>query len=469
MLLYQRFIPGLAINSYVVGDERTGEAAVIDPTRDVAELIRYAAENGLRIGHILETHVHADFVCGSRELKARLGGEPVIHASGCGGDEWTPAYADHILRDGDTVKLGGVRLNCLHMPGHTPEHVAFSLTDTARSGEVPWLLFTGDFLFVGDVGRPDLLGEEARQRLADDLYRSAFERLSGLPDFTEIFPNHGAGSLCGKAMSARRSSTIGYERRFNPSLAAKPREQWVRDLLAGMPLAPPYFRRMKKVNKEGPPVLGTELPGQRRYIAKEVHDLAPDECLVVDVRAKESFAAAHVPNSLSLPLSPTLASWAGWVMPYDRPFLLVADDPGRAAEAVTHFLRIGLDDVRGYLDGGIDAWAMAGYPLTKLTTISVHDLAAEIRGGSKATVLDVRTDGEWNAGHIDGAQHIHAGTLPGRIGEVPRDRPVTIICGSGYRASIAGSILRQEGFGDVTNVIGGMMAWKAAGLPTAGK
>ena len=256
MLLHQRFVPGLAINSYVVGDERTKQAAVIDPTRDVDEFIRYARDNGLHIRHILETHVHADFVSGSLELKTRLDGEPMIHVSGLGGEQWTPPYADHVAADGDAINLGKVRLEAVYTPGHTPEHVSWSLYDEMRSSDTPWLAFTGDFLFVGDVGRPDLLGEEARRQLAHELHKSVFERLPRLPDITEIFPAHGAGSLCGKAIGSRSSSTVGYERRFNPALVEKPEESWVADLLNNMPLAPPYFRRMKEVNRSGPRAAG---------------------------------------------------------------------------------------------------------------------------------------------------------------------------------------------------------------------
>jgi hydroxyacylglutathione hydrolase len=245
MLLHQRFIPGLAIASYIVGDEQSGEAAVIDPTRDVEHFIQYAHENDLNIRHILETHVHADFVVGSRELKARLKDQATIHSSGLGGMEWTPTHADHVVRDADEVQVGSLRLRAIHTPGHTPEHLSWALFDDTRSKDTPWVLFSGDFLFVGDVGRPDLLGEEARKELAHQLYQSLFERLPPIPDITEVFPNHGAGSLCGKAINSRRSSTVGFERRFNPALVKKPEEQWVGDLMADMPLAPPYFRRMK--------------------------------------------------------------------------------------------------------------------------------------------------------------------------------------------------------------------------------
>lgn len=466
MLFHQRFVPGLAIASYIVGDEKSGEAAVVDPTRDVDDFIAYAKENGLHIRHIIETHVHADFVCGSKELKARLDDEPTIHCSGYGGDDWTPPYADQYVKEGDTIEMGDVRFGFQHTPGHTPEHIAVTLFDTSRSDQTPWVLFSGDFLFVGDVGRPDLLGEEAKKELAHQLYQSVFERLNDLPDITEIFPNHGAGSLCGKAIGSRRSSTVGFERRYNPSLQKKPEEQWVADLLNEMPLSPPYFRRMKQVNRDGPEIIGAELPGQKRWSAKQVHERVCENCLIVDVRSKESFAAAHIPDAINIPFGQNLPTWAGWVLPYDRPILLVVDDAPQVDQVVTHLLRVGFDHVQGYLDGGIDVWETQGLPLATLTTTSVHQLADRLKTDRNLTVLDVRTESEWNKGHIEGATHIHGGTLQDRVGELSKDRPVAVVCGSGYRASIASSFLRRQGFEAVTNVIGGMAAWKAAELPT---
>ncbi len=450
MLLHQRFVPGLAINSYLVGDERTKQAAVIDPTRDVDEFIDYARDNGLHIRHILETHVHADFVSGSLELKTRLDGEPMIHVSGLGGEEWTPPYADHVAKDGDAIHLGKVRLEAVYTPGHTPEHVSWSLYDELRSNDTPWLVFTGDFLFVGDVGRPDLFGDEARKQLAHELHKSVFERLPSMPDITEIFPAHGAGSLCGKAIGSRGSSTIGYERRFNPALVEKPEERWVSDLLNNMPLAPPYFRRMKEVNRTGPDLLGPELPGQRRWSAKQVYERMCEHCLIVDVRSKEGFAAAHLPTAINIPLGPNLPTWAGWVLPYDHPTLIVLDDPADMPEVTTHLLRVGFDGVKGYLEGGMDAWEVAGYDIGSLETLSVHALKRKIDADENMTVLDVRTEGEWNGGHIDGAVHIHGGKLQENFAEVPRDKPVVVICGSGYRASIASSFLKREGYEDVS-------------------
>jgi hydroxyacylglutathione hydrolase len=467
MLLHQRFVPGLAIASYVIGDEATGEAAVVDPTRDVEDFLRVAEENGLRIRHILETHVHADFVSGSRELKARLNGEPVIHASGMGGEEWTPPYADHVAKDGDEFAMGPIRLQSFYTPGHTPEHVCWAVYDDSRSKDTPWMMFSGDFLFVGDVGRPDLLGKEAQKVLAHQLYESVFTLLPDIPDITEILPAHGAGSLCGKAMSSRLSSTVGFERRFNPSLSKKPEEQWVKDLLQDMPPAPPYFGRMKKVNREGPKILGAGLPGQERRSARDVEAGMRDDLLVVDVRSKEAFAAVHIPGAINIPMSPNLPTWAGWVLPYERPLLLVAETPGQMPAAATHLTRVGFDDLAGYLDGGIEAWETSGFPVTTLDTVSARELAAWLqRDPAGVLVLDVRADGEWRGGHVEGAMHIHGGTLSERMVEVPREKPVAVMCGSGYRSSIAASFLQREGYTQVANVVGGMAAWKSAGLPT---
>jgi hydroxyacylglutathione hydrolase len=466
MFFHQRFIPGLAIYSYIVGDDRTKEVAVIDPTRDVDEYLQIARREGLRIAHILETHVHADFVSGARELKERTGGEAQIHCSGLGGDDWTPPYADHVVADGDEVVMGSIRLQAVHTPGHTFEHLSWALFDETRSKDTPWMLFTGDFLFVGDVGRPDLLGEEARRSLAHQLYGSVFGRLPDLPDYTEIFPGHGAGSLCGKAIGSRGSSSLGYERRFNTALEKLDEELWIGRLLEGMPVAPPYFLKMKQVNAAGPEIIGLELPGQRSVSAQSIHEQLCENCLILDVRSKEAFAAAHIPGAINIPFGHNLPTWAGWVLPYNRPILVVPDDPAHMPEVATHLIRIGLDDVRGYLEGGMDAWETAGYSLSTLTSMSVHELHDRLGQNEPLTVLDVRTEREWDAGHIEGAIHIHGGKLQERFADVPRDKPVAVVCGSGYRASIAASFLKREGYEDVNNVLGGMTAWYAAQLPT---
>jgi hydroxyacylglutathione hydrolase len=468
MFFHQRFIPGLAIASYMVGDEQAKEVAVIDPTRDVDEYIRIAQAEGLHITHILETHVHADYVSGSWELKARLGGKPKIVCSGMGGREWTPPYADVVVKDGDEIRLGQIRLRAMHTPGHTPEHVAWAAYDDSRSADTPWMLFSGDFLFVGDVGRPDLLGPEQRKELAHQLYRSVFEKLAALPDFTEIFPGHGAGSLCGKAIGSRRSSTIGYERRFNRALRRADESQWTETLLKDMPLAPPYFRRMKEVNARGPALLGHQFPGGRRFSAKEIHDRLCDNCMVVDVRPKEAFAAAHIPGSINIPFGPSFASWAGWVLPYDKRLVIVPGEPAEMPEVVTHLIRVGLDQIEGFMEDGIEVWENQGFAIARLDTISVQELDVRLKQApDRPFVLDVRTDGEWKGGHIDGAVHVHGGVLKERLRDVPKDRPIAVICGTGYRGSIAASFLKSQGYDNVANVLGGMTAWRSANLPLA--
>lgn len=468
MFFHQRFVPGLAIYSYVVGDEKTRECAVIDPTRDVDYFIDLAKKEGLHIKHLLETHVHADFVSGSHELKARLHGEAIAHCSGMGGPEWTPPYADEVVKDGHEMRMGSIRLRAMHTPGHTPEHVSWALYDETRSTDTPWLLFTGDFVFVGDVGRPDLLGDEARKLLAHQLYQSVFDKLPAFPDFTEVFPGHGAGSLCGKAIGSRSASTLGFERRFNGSLAKAGEADWVKTLLDGMPVAPPYFRRMKKVNAEGPALIGLDLPGQERFSAKHVHEHVCDDCLVVDVRQKEAFASSHIPGAINIPLGAVLPTWAGWVLPYDHPTLIVLDDPADMPQVVTHLLRVGFDEVKGYLEDGMEAWENGGFEIGHLETMSVHDLGKRIKSGDGPFVLDVRTEREWNAGHIEGAHHIHGGLLQERFAEVPKDREIAVVCGSGYRASIAASFLKRAGYDRVANVLGGMSAYQAAGLAVRG-
>lgn len=467
MFFHQRFVPGLGIASYVVGDEKTKEVAVIDPTRDVDEYVRIARSEGLHITHILETHVQADYVSGSRELRARLDGEPKIVVSGMGGAEWTPPYADRVVGDGDEVRLGHVRLKAMHTPGHTPEHVTWAMYDDSRSADTPWLLFTGDTLFVGDVGRPDLLGSEQRAEMAHRLYDSLFQKLRSLPDYTEIFPGHGPGSLCGKAIGGRRSSTLGYERQFNPSLRKMSEREWAEALLADMPLAPPYFRRMKEVNARGPALLGPQLPGQRRLSAREVHERLCEDFIVLDARPKEAYAAAHIPGAINLPFSENLATWAGWVLPYDKRLLIVPSSPDEVPAIATHLIRVGFEQIEGYMEDGMDAWENQGFPIAKLATLSVQELSDCLKKPSgRPRVLDVRSDSEWKGGHIRDALHIHGGVLKDHLAEVPKDRPVAVICGSGYRGSIAASLLQGQGYEKVANVLGGMTAWKAAGLPT---
>lgn len=465
MFFHQRFVPGLAVYSYVVGDEKAGKCVVIDPTRDVDEFILRAEKAGLETTHILETHVHADFISGAVELKHRLGGKPEIHASAMGGPEWTPAYVDHPVRDGDSVELGSLRLEAIHTPGHTPEHVSWALYDTTRSPDTPWLLFSGDFVFIGDVGRPDLLGEEACKELGKQLYESVFETVKALPDFVEIYPSHGAGSLCGKAIGSRSSSTLGFERKFSCAFNLVDAESWVKARLDGMPESPPYFSRSKRINREGPAVLGSPLPGTKALSPSEVAEVS-QRGLILDARSNDLFSRGHVPGSINLAMSPTLSTWAGWVLPEATPLALVLEDPTQALEVSTQLVRVGFDQIVGYLDGGIEAWKREGRPLANLETREAKELQELLETqGEDLELLDVRTVGEWQAGHIEGATHVSLGRLEHKLSELPKERALALFCGSGYRSSIAGSIALRHGFEHVLNIRGGMGAWRKEELP----
>lgn len=462
MFFKQLYIPGLAIYTYIIGDEQTGTAAVIDPTRDIDPLLAIARTENLKIQHIIETHVHADFVSGSRELKTALDSSATIHSSGAGGDIWTPPYVDEITADGDEILMGNIRLQAMHTPGHTLEHMSWLVFDKSRSNELPMLLLSGDFVFVGDVGRPDLLGKEAQSILARQLYESVFAKFMSLPDSIEIYPGHGAGSLCGKSLSSRGYSTVGYEKQTNPAMQEKAENRWIGDLLDQMPISPPYFTRMKQVNREGPAVLRGSFFGKQDVSPEELYKEQGNDILIVDVRSKEAFAAAHIPKSISLPAGSLFSVWAGWALSYGRPIYLVLEENDQIDQIVNGLLLIGFDTIKGFLKDGIESWQKQGYPLESFDTMSVQDLHQHI---SDFQVVDVRTEKEWMEGHIEGARHIFAGTLSDNIEQVPEGKPIAVMCGSGYRASVASSLLKRNGFSEVTNVLGGMSAWKAAAYP----
>lgn len=458
MFFHRRTIPGLAIHSYLVGDEKTGECAVIDPVRDVAEYVEIAKENGLVITHILETHVHADFISGAKELKDATHGKATIHCSGLGGEAWIPSYADHIVKDGDEVAMGDITLKAVHTPGHTPEHIMWSASE---KGELQ-KLFTGDFLFVGSIGRPDLLGKEEMQRLAHQLYHSVFEKLDPFPDSVEVRPAHGAGSLCGKALGSTPYSSLGMERAHNESLVEKPEEEWIHHLMDEMPPVPQYFPRMKKVNVKGAELVDSVVGDLGPMTVEEVEKKIKEGATVLDLRSKEAFAATHIPGSINIPIGPQVSTWAGWILPYPNPVVLVLEEQEHLESAVTQLLRIGYDKISGFLRGGIREWESAGKDLGSFEVISAKDLHKKLDG---TYVLDVRTEAEWKNGHIEGAHFLHGGLLPEKIDQIPKDQSIAVVCGSGFRASIAASLLKRAGYPEVANVFGGMQAWVQDGYP----
>jgi hydroxyacylglutathione hydrolase len=454
MLKMERFeVPGLAHYSYVLWSG--GQAVVVDPKRDYDTYVEFAAARELRITHILETHIHADYASGAKEL-AQVSGAELWLSPYDRGEDFEVQFPHREFADGHEFQVGDALVKAVHTPGHTPEHLSFLLHDLAR-GKHPLALLSGDFLFVGSLGRPDLLGEAAKMKLAEQLYDSLYQRIAHLPDGVEVHPAHGAGSMCGAGMSDRPQSTLGYERVANLYFGMQDRAKFIEQILATVPPFPDYYRRMKRVNSEGARALGG-IPGGTPLSPQQFRTLAEaPEAVVIDMRRPEAFGGAHIPHALNVGAGPTLAMWAAWVVPYDRPLLLAGDDSTDLEAARRALIRVGLDDVRGYLKGGVRAWLEAGFPQAHIPQISVNELRGRLAQG--AFVLDVRTKNEWDAGHIEGAHWLMAGDLQKHVGDLPRDKTIHVICGTGYRSSIATSVLRRAGFGDVVNVAGGMSAW----------
>lgn len=468
MLLRYFFDQKLAHASYMVGCQTTGEAIVIDPGRDIEPYLAAAQAEGLRLTAAIETHIHADFVSGARELAERSGA--TLHLSDEGDDNWKyqyiSVYPHRLLKDGDTFKIGNIRFEVWHTPGHTPEHLSFVVTDTAGANQ-PMGIFSGDFVFVGDVGRPDLLEKAvgvagAAESGARQMFHS-LQRFKTLPDFMQVWPAHGAGSVCGKALGAIPSSTVGYEKLFNAALSYTDEAKFVTALLEGQPEPPRYFAVMKQVNKHGPAVLH-RLPLPEQLPANRLDSLLAEGATIVDTRPTEAFAAAHIPGTINLPFTNSFTTWAGWLLDYERPFYLIAD-----ASTVPHIVRdlayIGLDNVGGYVETtAIVTWPRAEKSLQSYGLTTASHLAEKAASG-ELLVLDVRNRHEWDAGHIPGAYHLMLGYLPQRLGELPSDKPIVVQCQSGARSAIGVSLLQAKGFTQVMNLSGGIDSWLAAGLP----
>ena len=471
MLLKRFYDTKLAQASYLIGCAATGEALVVDPNRDVEEYIRAATAEGMKVTHVTETHIHADFVSGSRELAQRTGAQLLL--SDEGDADWKYAFAAEagatLLHDGDAFMVGNLKFDVLHTPGHTPEHLSFLVTDTPATDK-PMGAITGDFVFVGDVGRPDLLEKAAKmvgtmEAGARTLFKS-LQRFKQLPDYLQIWPGHGAGSACGKALGAVPFSTIGYERIANWGFTVSDEREFVEMVLAGQPEPPRYFAEMKRINKEGPRVLGG-FRRPERLPASRIEGLLADGELVVDTRSATEYAARHVPGTINIPLNKTFNTWAGWLVPYDRDFFLIVDDSRSdyVDEAVRDLAMIGLDRVSGYLGtDAIDEWAVGGRELGTVPQISAAELAERRQAGDVA-VIDVRGHAEWEAGHLPGVENIPVGYLADHLSEVPRDRPVVVHCQSGARSAIAASVLRAKGFTNIVNLTGGFAEWQARGHP----
>ena len=456
MYFEQFYLTCLSHASYMIGSE--GAAAVVDPQRDVGIYLEESRRHDLRIQYVIETHLHADFVSGHRELAAATGANIYLGAR-------AGARFPHVpVREGDSISFGRCRLDFLETPGHTLESISVLVTDLDRSAE-PFAVLTGDTLFIGDVGRPDLSADHTPRQLAGMLYDSLQQKLLRLPDDVEIYPAHGAGSLCGRQMSSERRSTIGRERATNYALRAASRDNFIDLLTAELPERPGYFSMDVEINRAGAAPLA-ELPEIPALSPRELSDRAEQGAVVLDTRPCNEFAAAHVPGSIHIALAGQFASWAGIVIGLERELILVAEDDERVQEARMRLARVGIERVSGYLAGGIAGWTAARLPVEQVPQMSVqelHDLVAQDAGALQ--VVDVRRPGEWTDGHIREAILKPLDQLPKMLDDLDRRRPVAVHCKSGYRSSIAASLLERAGFQDVHNVTGGFDAWRTCGLP----
>jgi hydroxyacylglutathione hydrolase len=452
MFFEQFYLGCLAHASYMLGSG--GEAAVVDPQRDVELYLETAEQQKLKIRYIFETHLHADFVSGHRELAARTGATVYIGAK-------AGATFQHVpLSDGFELRFGDVRLNVLETPGHTPESLCLVVTDLAKSRD-PVMVLTGDTLFIGDVGRPDLAPQLSPQQLAGMLYDSLHNKVLRLPDATLVYPAHGAGSLCGRQMRNERSSTIGTERLTNYALQIADPDQFIQELTANLPPRPAYFAQDAEINRGGAEAL-TDLPLLQAISAQELRASMDQGALVLDTRSPQEFGAGHVPGSVNISLSGQFASWAGTVLGLAAAPVIIAESREKAEESRLRLARVGIEQAQRYLEGGVQACADAGYQLQTLPQVTAHDVAEQIRS-RQVQVLDVRREPEWIAGHIAGAHFCPLDGFANSLPEIDRSQSLAVHCKSGYRSSIACSLLLKAGYTNIVNVVGGFDAWQEAG------
>jgi len=453
MIIQLFFTRGIAHSSYLLGDSNV--CAIIDPRRDVDIYVDAVKSFGMKITHVLETHLHADFVSGHMDLAKRTGAQ--IYAPKSGDCEF-----DHVgLSEGDDLKIGNMVLSVLETPGHTPEHITYVVTDRARGTE-PSCIFCGDTLFVGDVGRPDLFPGRAKE-LASDLYESLQSKLLTLPDFCEIYPAHGAGSLCGRAMAAKRSSTVGYEKLYNAALQIEDKDKFVESLTTKMPAAPDHFSRCSEINRKGPALienLSVLMPLDPLAFKKTAEKR---NTVVLDTRSYEAFGGQHVPGAYHVDFGGNFATFAGWVIPHDKDILLVSESSEQAQDAAIWLRRVGLDNTIGFLEGKMHSWANEGLPTNHVGQLSAEELHSWITKGESIMLVDVRARSEFEINHIKGATNIPAPELRTRHEELEKKKQVILICRTGHRSSLAASLLKQQGFKDVSTVAGGMQGYSAAG------
>ena len=456
MYFKQIVVPGMGCLSYVIGCPAGKVAAVVDPKRDVQDYLEISRNEGMKITHIIETHVHADHVSGNLELQSYTGADIYFY-------ENAPVTFPHkTLKEGDTIELGVAKLDVLYTPGHTPNSLSLLLTDTSRSQE-PWLIITGDLLFVGDIGRPDLAGSEILEEQVRNLYDSLYTKLGMLPGRVEIYPAHGQGSLCGRGMSFKTSSTLGYERHTNPILGLDSFERFRESHMHDFPERPKSFSHIISTNMNGAPLL-ERCPIQRALTPQQFRDAMSNGAVAVDTRDTAAFGGVHVPGSINIGFEKQTANWVGMVIEPDSDLVLVVTDEEGYDAMCTELHRIGYDNILGYLDGGIGAWQLGGFPINRLSQISPRELKGKLEAKDFQHVLDVRTKAEWNDGHVTEARHVPLTQILSDGLSLPREEEIIVMCGVGYRGNIAASFLQQNGFTHVHSLAGGLQGWKNAGF-----
>jgi hydroxyacylglutathione hydrolase len=451
MIFDQFKVEGLGCYSYLIGCPAAGTACVVDPERHVGRYIEAAQDQGVKITHVLDTHLHADHITGSAELAARTGAIVFVHPA------VEAEYPHETVHDGQRFRFGAAELQVLETPGHTPNSISLAVVDRGRSPDV-FALLTGDLLFVGDVGRPDLAGEDLLEEQVRNLYESLYTKLARFPDWTEVYPAHGQGSLCGRGMSAKPMTTLGFERRNNPLLKGLTFEEFREIMTANFQLRPSNFAAIVDKNRQGPRLLA-DAPAFTELSVLQVARAVDNGAKIVDTRPPSAFGAAFIPGSINIGLEPNSVNWLGMVLDAGHEIVLVADSPASAREAAHLFRRAGYDRLVGYLGNGISGWALQGQPLDHLPQLTPASLKHVLAKYPNHVVLDVRTAGEWESGHIEGAVHLPIAKLISEGVDLDKQLHITTVCRSGYRSNIAGSFLKSAGHDHVFSLIGGMIAW----------
>lgn len=458
MYFKQITTPGLGCFSYVIGCPAAGEMIVVDPKRDVQDYLDISRDEGMKIVHVIDTHVHADHVSGAQELKSQTGCDIMVYETSPVSYDFTP------LKEGQVLVVGNAKLEVLHTPGHTPDALSLLVTDTTR-GDEPWMLLTGDVLFVNDIGRPDLVGGAKLNEQVQNLWNTLYVKFARFPDSLEVFPAHGAGSLCGRGMSSKPSSTLGFERRHNPMLGFDSFEKFHLAMSQNFPARPKSFTHIISTNAGGAPLL-ERCPLDLAMNPFRFEEKMQDGAVVIDVRDAAAYAGYHIPGSLNIGFEPSLANWVGMTVEPDADILLVVDSRDDYDRMRTELHRIGYDNIHGYLSGGIQSWVYSGRAVDSLAIDSAQALQNAMDEGKEISLIDVRTPGEWEGGKIPGAKHVPLiDILDGKF-DLDENKSHLLYCAAGYRANIAASYLQKHGYWNVRSLAGGYIAWNRAGFKT---